>query len=386
MSHVTGAASPPRLAIGVTSRNAVDATIASAARHRQRLMLIASRAQIDGPEFGGGYVEGWTSEDLVEYVRSRDAPGRVTVCRDHGGPWQHVAESAAGPDESEAMASSLRSFQRDIAAGFEVLHIDTSRDHHPPAARGAAVRRLVTLYQQCHEFARSRGRTVHFEVGVEEQSTAVGDVSGFRAVLTELTDRLTALSLPRPLFAVAQTGTRVVETENRGALVDDPRAVGQAIRGLAEVCRQAGVGLKAHNVDYLRDAALRTMLDNGVTALNVAPEFGVTETRAYLDLLDILGLTRQREAFLELAYGSGAWRKWLGSPSAADDLQRAVLAGHYVFGTDRFRELKAEVESVCAARGLTVDGWLRSALERAMGRYVRVLDPAVRERESVGLR
>lgn len=368
---------PSDVAFGVTSRNAVDAVLALARRHRRRLMLIASRAQVEGERFGGGYVEGWDTVRLVNYVRERDPGGNVIVCRDHGGPWQHAVE--AGSPEPEAMASSLRSLREDIAAGVEILHIDTSRDHSGPASLESAICRLIALYRECHEYARTMGRHVLYEIGFEEQSADIGEVAEFDTALMDVADRLTAESLPLPTFVVAQTGTKVVELENRGAIVHDPGAVRTVVRHLAGACGGFGARLKAHNVDYLGEEALRALVDGGVDAVNVAPELGVAETRALLRLLTAMRLTRQRDAFLELAYDCEAWRKWLAPQSAADDLHRCVMAGHYVFGTAEFKEIKKEVRYACDVRGADLDDCLRQAVEAAMLRYLRMVNLTARE-------
>jgi len=348
-------------------------------------MLIASRAQVEAPAVGGGYVEGWSTEDLACYVRERDPDGMVILCRDHGGPWQHAWEADAGMGEAEAMASSLESFRRDIAGGMQLLHIDVSRDSFGPADPGSALRRLVLLYGECHEYARALGRRVDFEIGFEEQSADLGDHDAFRQLAADAFGRLREASLPLPTFVVAQTGTKVVETGNRGVLLDDPVRAGGVIRHLASTCQELGSSLKAHNVDYLPDDVVRVLLSSGVNAVNVAPEFGVAETRAFLHLLSGLNLRAERDAFLELAYASGAWRKWLSPESASDDLDRCVMAGHYVFATGEFKEIKAAADRACMRQGANVDGHLRHAIEAAIERYIHSVS-IVREREMVGRR
>lgn len=334
-------------------------------------MLIASRAQVGSQATGAGYVEGWFPEDLAAYVDRRDPDGRVVLCRDHGGPWQHATEAESKLTEAEAMSNSLASFQQDIDGGMSVLHIDVSRDQIGPATPETALRRLVRLYGECHEYARQTGRSVHFEIGFEEQSETIGDHEEFRWLAADALDRLRAASLPQPMFIVAQTGTKVVETENRGALLADPIRAGGVIREFSRVCRWLGSKLKAHNVDYLPDDAVRTLLDSGVDAVNVAPEFGVAETRALLRLLSMLGLRRERDAFLDLAYNSGAWRKWVSADSEADDLQRCLMAGHYVFASDDFKQTKMAVDRQIRPLGLDIDEHLRRAVESSMERYVR---------------
>jgi hypothetical protein len=352
------------------SLNTVDALVRIAYRHQRTLMIVASRGQVECADQGGGYVEHWSTEAFTNYVRRRDPANLLRVCRDHGGPWQHPAETTANLDESQAMASSLASLRVDIEAGMDLLHLDTSREGEREADFDSALRRLLVLYGECQEFAQADGRRVAFEVGLERQGRNADDPREFRGKLECIVDRLVRDALPLPTFVVAQTGTRVVASENRGALVDEPALVGVAINKLAETCWARGLALKVHNADYLSEPALRALIANGADAINVAPEFGVIETREFLALLDRLGLAQEREDFLQLAHESGAWRKWFDYD--ASDLECAVVAGHYVFATDEFREIKQRADRLCRKQGHTVDNVLGAALDRALERYVAV--------------
>jgi hypothetical protein len=129
-----------------------------------------------------------------------------------------------------------------------------------------------------------------------------------------------------------------------------------------------GLRAGAHNVDYLPGYAIRELVRNGTDAINVAPEFGVTETTAFVALLDELHLARQIDDFLQLAYESGAWRKWYEGCDATDQ-QRSIAAGHYVFATDAFRDIKRRAELACQAQMRSVDDVLGTALDNAMEHY-----------------
>ncbi len=299
---------PSRLGIGPMSRNVLDAAIRMAYRHQRTVMVIASRSQVECGDLGGGYVEGWSTEQFTAYIRSQDPAGLVRICRDHGGPWQHPNEVASGLDETDAMASSLASLCCDIRSGVELLHIDTSREGGGSARFESAVDRLTTLYGECQELANTYGRQIAFEVGLEKQSSDPDDPSEFRAKLECIVGSLARESLQPPTFVVGQTGTKVV-----------------------------------------------------------GPEFGVIETSAFLALLEQMQLTEQRDDFLLLAYESGAWRKWFDDD--ASDLQRSIVAGHYVFATDAFREIKQRADVACRKQTRTVDSVLGAALDRAMERY-----------------
>jgi hypothetical protein len=253
---------------------------------------------------------------------------------------------------------------------MDLLHLDTSREGESEADFDSALRRLLTLYGECQEFARASGRRVAFEVGLERQGRDADDPREFRGKLHCVVESLTRVGLPLPTFVVAQTGTRVVACENRGALVDEPAVVSVAITKLAEACWERGLALKVHNADYLPPLMLRALIANGADAINVAPELGVIETRAFLALLDRLGLAQEREDYLQLAYESGAWRKWFDDD--ASELECAVVAGHYVFATDEFREIKQRTTRLCRKQGHTVDDVLGAALDRALERYAGV--------------
>jgi hypothetical protein len=330
-------------------------------------MLVASRSQIECMELGGGYVEGWSTEEFSRYVRRQDPAGLLMVCRDHGGPWQHPDETACGQGEAQALSRSLISLHADIRCGLDLLHIDTSREGPTEAGFDRALPRLVTLYGECQEFAHSCGHMVGFEVGLEKQSSDVDDPAEFRTKLEQILRALATAGLPAPTFVVAQTGTRVVATSNRGALVRQVDAVTTTVGKMAQACREFGVGLKAHNADYLSAEAVTGLFRSGTDAINVAPEFGVSETRAFLALLDELKLIAERDRFLRLAHDSGAWRKWFDED--ATDLEHAVVAGHYVFTTEEFLEIKQRAEENCRALHTSVDEVLAAALDRSLERY-----------------
>jgi tagatose-1,6-bisphosphate aldolase non-catalytic subunit AgaZ/GatZ len=369
-ARLVSAPTLPRLAVGPMSKNAVDGAIRLAYRHRLRIMLIASRRQVDIAELGGGYVEGWTPETFAEYVRRWDPDRLLLLCRDHGGPWQNSRECTLNYDEAEAMASSLRSLLADIDAGFDLLHLDTSADLAGPATRERATDRLVRLYAECHEAACRRNRKVRFEIGLEDQGVDTNNPHEFREHIADVCERLRRARLPPPTFIVAQTGTKVIETENCGAVVTAPAAVGYAVSELARVCHEFGASLKAHNMDYLDPPTIRHLLRCGVAAINVAPAIGVEETKAFLKVLDDVQLSAVRDRFLYLAYESRAWRKWLKPNSVASDRERAIMAGHYVFNTDEFREIALELDRACRRIGIRWRARLRAAVYRVQERYL----------------
>src|SRR5262249_9465327 len=153
--------------------------------------------------------------------------------------------------------SSLASFRADIEAGFDLLHIDTCMDLAGVPSVDQAIKRPVTPYGEGHQLASPPGRAGGVGIGFEDQGGGNNHPPEFREQIMEVCELLAADGLPAPAFAVAQTGTKVVETHNCGALRDAPMAVGFAVEMLAAVCREAGTALKAHNADYLDRGAIR---------------------------------------------------------------------------------------------------------------------------------
>jgi hypothetical protein len=364
---------PARLGVGPMSKNAVDAAIDVAYRAHRPIMLIPSRRQVEAQSQGGGYVEGWSTETFADYVRSRDPERLLLLCRDHGGPYQNPREKQQRYSLSEAVKSAAQSYEEDIRQGFDLLHVDTSVDLDGTAPVEAAIDRAVELYAGAVEFARSLGVEPMFEIGFEDQGSDTNDPAEFEEQVGAALARLRAAGLPDPVFIVAQTGTKVLETVNVGALGIAPFAVSSTVRELAAVTRRHGVALKAHNCDYLTREQLGHLERAGVDALNVAPEFGVVESRALAALLRELGLNVQLERFLALSYESRSWEKWMRPGTRATDTDRALISGHYVFATDAFRDIKAAAVDRAERRGIDLDARLRDAIAAAIEHYSAAL-------------
>jgi len=335
------------LGIGPVSENTVRAALEAGREGDFPVIFIASRNQVDRSELGGGYVQGWDQQGLGAAIRRFAAQtgfsGLLYVCRDHGGPWQRDDEYQARLPLGQAMASAIASYQEDIAAGFDVLHIDPTRDPFAdgPVSIGVAAERVLELMRECQRCRQqSNAGSLSYEVGTEESAGGISDPGDFEAFLATLLRRLDQAGLPRPAFVVGQTGTLLRMRQNVGAYN------AQAARTLAAIARRYGLGLKEHNADYLSADDLQQHRAWGITGVNVAPAFGHAETAACLELA---ALERQHVArpsgfarlLQDAAWACGRWRKWLlpehkglgdDAVCADPDLLReaVVVSGHYV--------------------------------------------------------
>lgn len=363
------------LGVGPMSVNCVDAAIELANDHEVPLLLIASRRQIDSEEFGGGYVNNWTTQNFAQYVTDRDKKGKILLARDHGGPWQSLKEKEAGLGLRRAMDSAKSSYRADIEAGFQVIHIDPSVDIHGKPDVDEVLDRVFDLYEYCWTQAQQNRQEIIFEIGTEEQSGSTNSQEELDYTLNAVKQFCAKNRLPQPTFVVIQCGTRVMETRNVGSF-DSPIRVADEIPAeiqlpkMIEICNRHGIFMKEHNTDYLSDEALQWHPRLGIHAANVAPEFGVAETRALLNVLESNGLTGFADRFLEIAYDSKKWDKWMLPDTKATDRDRSIIAGHYVFAKETCEELKKEAALVLSKKGIDLESHLKAQVKQSILRYL----------------
>lgn len=364
------------LGVGPMSVNCINASIELANEHKVPLMLIASRRQIDSGEFGGGYVNNMTTEQFANYVIDRDKKGNILLARDHGGPWQSEKEKGLGLSFRRAMASAKTSFTADIEAGFQILHIDPSVDIHGALSVDEVIERIYELYEYCWGEAQKRNQDIIFEVGTEEQNGSTNTQEELEYILKNLQNFCKRNRLPLPSFIVVQTGTRVMETRNVGSF-DSPVRVAHELPAeiqvpqVIEICSRYGIFIKEHNTDYLSDEALQWHPRLGIHAANVAPEFGVAETRALINVLEENGMGTLAEQFLQLALDSGKWKKWMLPDTKATDRERAIIAGHYIFAKEECGEIKQVAAAHLEKKCIDLDEYLKESVKTGIMRYMK---------------
>ncbi len=341
------------LGIGPMSEIVIKATLELARDMRFPVMFIASRNQIDSNELGGGYVMGWDqyafSEAIHEIADDVNFDGLLYICRDHGGPWQRDNERYEKLPLKEAMEKAKSSYLDDIKAGFNLLHIDPTKDPHIQGAvqMNLVIERTIELISYLEEQIQKLSLSpISYEVGTEETTGGLISSDVFESFIEKLLKELDSRSLPHPAFIVGQTGTLVKMNKNVGKF--DP----ETAQKLSMIAKKYGLGFKEHNADYLSEDILRLHPKLGITSANVAPEFGLEETKALLDLADKedeklrSNQNRRRSEFRSVlqrsALNSGRWKKWLfkedahltekdiaNMPEKLDEI--TIVCGHYVF-------------------------------------------------------
>ncbi len=381
------------LGVGPMSPMLLQGTLELSQEQDFPVMFIASRNQVDMDEFGSGYVNGWDQFRFAKAIKDMAEKigytGQYYLCRDHGGPWQRDEERRAKLPEKEAMERGLKSYYADIDAGFDLLHIDPTKD--PDYAMGTVpmdtvLSRTVELIEKTEAYRKAKGKPpIGYEVGTEETNGGLTGTEAFEEFIRRLRVMLAEKDLPMPNFIVGQTGTLVRLTENVGHYSYENAIL------LSRVSAENEMELKQHNTDYLNDEMLLIHPAMGVSSANVAPEYGTEETRAYLRLdrvekkLYELGLVKEitdlTPVLQRAAVNTGRWRKWMVDGKdkltteevlADEEMTKIItdIAGHYTFESKEvapvIKKLLDNLESAqVPARRYVID-----KVKESIGRYV----------------
>ena len=363
------------LGVGPMSKNCIDATIELANEYCTPLMLIASRRQIDSEQFGGGYVENWTTEQFADYVRYKDTQKNIILARDHGGPWQNELEISNKLNLNDAMQSAKESYRADIDAGFQMLHIDPSVDIHANPNIDQVLERVYELYEFCWTYSQQKKQDVIFEIGTEEQNGSNNTREELEYTLECMRKFCKSNKLPYPSFIVIQAGTRVMEMRNVGSFDSPIRVANELppeiqIPKMISICNHYRIFMKEHNADYLSTDSLKWQPRLGIHAANIAPEFGVAESKAFIDLMENSNQNILLEEFLRISYDSKKWEKWMINATSASDKDRAIISGHYIFSTAECLELKNQARFHIK----DLDTQLKNKVKESIFRYMKAFN------------
>ena len=363
------------LGVGPMSKNCIDATIELANEYCTPLMLIASRRQIDSEQFGGGYVENWTTEQFADYVRYKDTQKNIILARDHGGPWQNELEISNKLNLNDAMQSAKESYRADIDAGFQMLHIDPSVDIHANPNIDQVLERVYELYEFCWTYSQQKKQDVIFEIGTEEQNGSNNTQEELEYTLECMSKFCKSNKLPYPSFIVIQAGTRVMEMRNVGSFDSPIRVANELppeiqIPRMISICNHYKIFMKEHNADYLSTDSLKWQPRLGIHAANIAPEFGVAESKAFIDLMENSNQNILLEEFLRISYDSKKWEKWMINATSASDKDKAIISGHYIFSTAECLELKNQARFHIK----DLDTQLKNKVKESVFRYMKAFN------------
>lgn len=385
------------IGIGPMSHTLIKASMLLAKEKDFPLMFIASRNQVDADELGGGYVCNWNqkrfAEAIAQVAKENNFDGLYYLCRDHGGPWQRDNERNAHLPEDKAMELGKKSYKYDLENGFDLLHIDPTKD---PYIVGKVIdmdvnlNRTIELIETAENERKAMGLPpVSYEVGTEETNGGLTSSENYEAFIKKLNEKLDEKNLPHPAFIVGNTGTLTRLTENVGHV--DPASC----KNLSSIAKKYNVGLKEHNGDYLDDVILLQHPAWGVTAMNVAPEFGTVETQSYLKLAEVEdslhkeGILSDKSnialVLITEAVKSGRWKKWmvdgkdkLSIEEILEDKKLARLiteiSGHYTFNNPLVKAEIAKLYKNLSKSGIDGERYVINKIKDSIDNYVKAFN------------
>tara|TARA_Y100000593_G_C4307212_1_gene336373 strand:+ start:1327 stop:2322 length:996 start_codon:yes stop_codon:yes gene_type:complete len=309
-----------KLFIGPMSKNIVDTVMEYCDENKVKIGLLPSRRQI---EFDGGYVNNWRTHDFINYASKSK---NVILQRDHAGPMQ-----GKKPDDG------VESLILDATFGFDYLHIDPWKQH---IGLDEGIEKTIELIKVCDRV----NPECFYEIGTE-QAIRPYTPEELETIIVSVKEGLGENLFNKVIYAVIQGGTGIEGTRNIGKF--DTSKCKQMI----DICRKHGLKSKEHNGDYLTPDDIKKRFKLGLSAINIAPEFGVIETQCILE--EILNHFDEKSLnkFYKLCYDSEKWVKWLPSSinCCTNEMKKHVIirtSGHYVFASEEFKAIKAKFPGV----------------------------------------
>ena len=294
-----------RVFIGPMTLNVVD-TVKRFNEKNNFFGLIPSRRQVECASMGGGYVNNWSTEAFKKYTEG------TLVLRDHGGPGQGLT-----PDDG------IQSLESDINSGINFIHID-------PWKACKSIDESIDATTSLIKFCLNINEKCYFEVGTES-SIYPYEKDNLEYFLGSLEKNLKS-DFDNIVYGVVQSGTQVLGLGNIGEFNFVKS------KQMCDVVHKFGLLAKEHNSDYLSNEDIKNRIDAGVDSFNIAPEFGVLETKTILKLLSQNNELLER--FKTLAYNSKKWEKWVRHDPSV--LEATTICGHYVLSTKEFLKIKKQ--------------------------------------------
>ncbi|MCF7910682.1 class II D-tagatose-bisphosphate aldolase, non-catalytic subunit [Candidatus Pacearchaeota archaeon] len=303
------------LGVGPMSSEVIEAIFRSSHYQRKQLMIIASKNQID---YEGGYVNNWTTKEFMEFVykMKKSYPNSdVKICRDHCGP---------GFNGNHELSDVYKTIKTDIDNGFDLIHIDFC---HFKGSKDEALEESKKAIEYCLKL----NPNILLEIGTDEnQGTNFGIMN-----LNELEREINFFkNFCNPEFYVVQTGSLVKEINQVGNFNKE------FVEKISEILTKKGLKLKEHNADYLSKENIKKR-SGIVDALNIAPQLGVIQTAITLQKCLVYGVDFSK--FSEVVYKKGKWKKWLYENSAENKFLCTIIAGHYHFASEEYKNIMEEL-------------------------------------------
>lgn len=302
----------PRLFVSPISKNILDSLLEKSIRYP--MGIIPSRNQID---FDGGYVEGWSTEFLFNYVKEKTS--NVILCRDHGGK------------QNKNDVNDFYSLKTDCKF-FDLIHVDAFKFFK-------SFDYSCAYTSDCIKMCLDLNPNLSFEVGTEE-AVFKYDSQFLDMYLEKLFDLLSENEFSKIKYGVGQSGTLINLYAHKNNGIFD---ISKLIK-FKDVCKKFNILLKEHNGDYLNTLTdIVPRFKNGLDAINIGPELAQIENKIYFD--SISDNEELKEEYYKICLSCKLWSHWLDKEDIVEKSLIIKAFGHYVFNKlDDMQELGAAVK------------------------------------------
>ena len=304
-----------RFFIGPMSLNIVDTIADFCIKRKTTMGLIPSRRQVD---FHGGYVNNWNTNTFSKYVKNKNPS--LILQRDHGGPAQ-----GQQPDDG------IDSFLVDSSC-MDIIHLDPWRKHKDyEMGLSKTIEYMSLIY--------SSNKNVKFEIGTEEAIRRF-EVDEFYRFLKDVKERTPSVIFKNIEYAVVQSGVGL----DLGTMTNTGKFNSSRLNSMTSICKEFGVHSKEHNGDYLTAESISKRFNLGLSAINIAPEFGQIETLCYLETIKDNKILTE---LFEMCYLSGKWKKWVPEHFSPEENRKKLIkiCCHYIFSTEDFKRIKPDIDN-----------------------------------------
>jgi len=303
---------------GVMTKNQIDSVINFSLQHSNyQITFIPSRRQI---EYNGGYVNNWSTKDFAEYVKNQNP--NITLERDHSGPGQGLYDD----DGYESLKEDCKY--------FDIMHIDPWKKY-PDLNDG------ITWTIEMIKFCYNLNPNMLYEIGTEEAIRPYS-LDELETIISTIKNKLDPLVYEKIKYCVVQCGNSLCNGKNSGIFDEDK------LKNMVKLVNNYNLISKEHNGDWVSMETIKKKKLLGLECINIAPEFGMIETKVILD--SIKQNKEHYDKIYELCYQSGKWKKWVSSDfdfkNKKDEL--ISITCHYIFSHPEFQEIKQFYKDVDA--------------------------------------
>jgi fructose/tagatose bisphosphate aldolase len=296
---------------GVMSKNQVDAIIDYSLQHRDvDVTFIPSRRQI---EMNGGYVNNWSTRQFSDYIKLLNP--KIKLERDHGGPGQGLYDD----DGFDSL--------REDCTYFDLIHVDPWKKY-PDLTEG--IKWTINMINFCYKL----NPNIEYEIGTEEAIRPF-TVEELETIITSVKQGLEDHIFRKIKYCVVQCGNGLCNGKNSGNFDK------HKLKNMVELVNKYNFISKEHNGDWVSVNIIKQKMELGLECINIAPEFGMIESRVILN--NIKNNSEHYNKIHDLCLKSEKWKKWVNSSfdpvSQRDEL--ILITCHYIFSYDEFKEIKA---------------------------------------------